>query len=73
MKLTDGEIKKIEELFENPATKALKALYGGNIHTYIKEVERLKDMTEEQLRREYPTSYYWLDKWKKEEIAVKGI
>ena len=62
-KLTLEELSIIGKLFDNEWTEQL---YGGNIHSYIKEVEQIKDMTEEELRAKYPTAFYWLDKWKKE-------
>jgi len=60
MKVTKEEREAIEKIFEIPYAEEI---YGANIHSYIKEVERIKEMTEEELRREYPTAFYWLDKW----------
>lgn len=59
-KLTLEERKAIEEMFDN---EWAEQIYNGNVHSYIKEVEQIKDMTEEELRAKYPTAYYWLAEW----------
>lgn len=64
MKLTKKELETIEKIFDNAWAKVI---YGGNIHSYIKEVEQIKDMTEEEQRKKYPVAWYWLDKWKRED------
>ena len=68
MKATKKQRQIIEDLFDNPWAEDI---YGGNIHTYIKEVERINDMTDEELRTRYPTAYYWIDKWRKEQQKGK--
>jgi len=64
MKLTKEELEVIDGIWEQGWAEDI---YGSNIHAYIKEVEVIKDMTEEELREKYPIAYYWTDKWKKEE------
>ena len=64
-KLTKEELEIIEKIFDNPWAKDI---YGGSEFSYIKEVEKIKDMTEEELREKYPMAYYWVDRWKKETI-----
>lgn len=59
-KLTAKELQGVQELFDNDWAETI---YGGNIHSYIKEFEEIKDMTEAELRAKYPTAFYWFDKW----------
>jgi len=63
MKLTREELEAVDRIFENPSAEII---YGGNIHAYVKEVEAIKDMSEEELRAKYPGAYYWIDRWKQE-------